>query len=417
MPLPSFIPAQQGITQSLGEALGTGLGSGIQALTNMKLQEMQLRQQQTQVQKALQNVPGMTPDVATAIAGMPPQLQQAYIHEYLAAPREEAYAKSIQNMMNQLTGQPIQQEQPKTSQFMQQPPQVPKEQVVGPYTPYNVQPQQMVQPIAQPQQMPQVQLPGRLNAQQATQIANLAMGAQKLGLQQRAEARKEKEFTEKQIGESYQNQRKTIDQMHVAGRAAKQEIANLRNVLTLYKGGNLNIGKNYAALQAAGLENFFSTPTTNIVSNYLAQSAQAATSDYGTNRLTNTIMKFESMSVPALWNTPEGFEANVKNRILRREPASLRDDEVKKIIAEAEKSHKPLPRDVVAEAERRIYPKTKKIAEKELLNNIEAMEKTGSSPLPKGKEDDEGFLPDVPDVKWTFHNGKWHPEIIAGEEL
>ena len=371
---------------TMGTGMGEGLNTGLTALANLKMQQLQQRNTQSNTAKGLQAIfPNMTKEQAETTALLDPQSLNVFVKQKMQEPANMAYAQAINALMSSQPGQPIEAQPGPT-------------QGPGPM-----------------QGQPWVNIPPQLNAQQAGQLAGLAM--QKQGQQLKRELAEQQLDIKKQqqVMQSYQQQRKELQQAHAARRAAREEVNSLRNILSLAQSGNLNLGKYQATLEKFGLDKFFTTPTTDMVRSYLARSTQAASTDYGTGKLTNKLMEFESLATPALWNTKVGFEANVKNLIIRRKARYIRDEEISRIEEKYKKKNKPLPPDVIADAERKVEPRLQKLAAKEIENNLEAMEKVGASPLPRGKEGDEGYLPGQPDIKWHFSDGKWHAHIQEEE--
>jgi hypothetical protein len=208
--------------------MGEGISTGLQALANLKLQQMQQRHQQQQTESALQGLPGMTPEIVKAIGGLPPQLANTYLQNILNEPIEREYAKAWNNMTQQ--NQSSQQELP-TSQFAQPQNQMPSEQVVGPYTPYNVQqtPAQTTpqQPTMQ-QALPSV---SRLKPQQFTQLMNYV-----------AQTKKQVSKQQKDLAPIVTTQVKEYGTMSRAGRIAKEALNNLHTNSKQFPGmitGNL----------------------------------------------------------------------------------------------------------------------------------------------------------------------------------
>jgi len=200
--------------------MAEGISSGMQALANLKLQQMAQRQQQLQTQQALQGLPGMTPQMAQGIGGLPPQLANTYLQNLLNEPMEREYAKAWNMMAQQQTGQAPQTELP-TSQFAQQASQMPPEQVVGPYTPYNVQqgmPQQIPQTAGQqPSAQPSMPSVSRMKPQQFTQLMNYV-----------AQTKKQVSKQQKDLAPVVNNQLKDYSVMARAGRVAKEALSNLQ---------------------------------------------------------------------------------------------------------------------------------------------------------------------------------------------
>jgi len=396
MAMPSVIPQTPGVGEKLGEAFGTGLGSGLQALANMKLQQMQQRYQQTQTEKALLGLPGITPQQAHTIANLPPQLGGIFAKDILQAPREEANAAFMQSRfgigqqsapIDQIAQQQFQEATPGMQQGQQQAmPQIGQQPGLG-------------------------KLPGRMTSQNVMQLLSLEQGQQKIEQRERLAQQQFGVTKEKQIAKSYQDQRKALDTSHAMGRMAKENVNTIRSMLTVARSPNLSIGPYAATLEQFGLDKFFTTPTTDIMDSYINRLAQSTSSDYGTGKITNVMLQQETHTLPAAWNTREGFIAKLKNLDIRNRIRVIRDDEVSRIEKKYKQKNKPLPPDVLADAQRKIAPKLKKLAEKEIENNMEALEQLKTSPLPQGKEGDEGHLPDIPDVLWHYKHGKWHPEI------
>lgn len=91
--------------QTIGSALGTGLGSGLQALANMKLQQLQ---QQQGAQRWQQAVPGLPSGLAQLIAGSPEGVQKSLLD------RLEGLQFGGGQPQGQVQQQPIAQQQPIT---------------------------------------------------------------------------------------------------------------------------------------------------------------------------------------------------------------------------------------------------------------------------------------------------------------
>lgn len=85
---------------STGGQLGSAFGTGLKALAQSKLDAMAKRQRQSQTQKGLEAiVPGLKPEQYGAISGLDPQILQQFVKGELARPGEEAYAKSINQIL------------------------------------------------------------------------------------------------------------------------------------------------------------------------------------------------------------------------------------------------------------------------------------------------------------------------------
>ena len=67
-----ILPQESGF----GEALGSGLGTGLQALAQLKLNQLTQRAEQSQFSQALQKIPGITPEVAQFAAALPPDVRK-----------------------------------------------------------------------------------------------------------------------------------------------------------------------------------------------------------------------------------------------------------------------------------------------------------------------------------------------------
>ena len=99
MALPSILPQNPGLGERFGTGLGEGLGGALQALANMKLNEVTQRQHA----KSLQGLhPGLTPELAGGILSLPqksiPSVLAAILEELNQSGNPEAAAQ-IQNQL------------------------------------------------------------------------------------------------------------------------------------------------------------------------------------------------------------------------------------------------------------------------------------------------------------------------------
>jgi len=174
--------------QMLGQSLGTGLGGGLAELAQQKANELALRQLQ------------MTPQQASAISQLSPELQQPAFKQLLQAPQQQAYLEGL----NQLLGGT-----PSGQMGLQALPEAPSTHA----------------PSSQPFLKP------GLNEKQATQLT-------KLGLQQQETNRKEQARVDKETLPFYHDTLKSAE-------ASKKGLIRLDKMEKLVKEGSLPFSAAY----------------------------------------------------------------------------------------------------------------------------------------------------------------------------
>ena len=104
-----ILPRAKTFGQSAMEGLGTGLGSGLQALANMKLQQMQKQQERKKI------IPGLTQifgsEKAESYADLDPTILRELVKQEMQIPAQTAYAEAINRMSGRGQQQGMDQQQ------------------------------------------------------------------------------------------------------------------------------------------------------------------------------------------------------------------------------------------------------------------------------------------------------------------
>lgn len=404
MALPSVIPVGPTAGEKIGEALGTGVSSGIQALVNMKLQQMQKRQESARTAQGLQALfPDMPQQQLSALAQLDPQSLGIYLKEKIAQPRRLEFGRALQQRM----GVPMQQQTGQLSGALQ------------PIMQQGGQAMPGMQPSIQglPQQMQQgFQTPLELTEQQATNLANIDL---KLRKEEREARQFEREFERKtgvaqakELGESYKSHKKELETNIATGKEAGKTINTIDRLLLLNKAGKLNIGQYEQTLEKLGLDKFFSNPETDEARSAIAGLKLRRVKSLGTNRFSNMLLEIEGNMLPALWNTRDGFTNTLESLKADEQADLIRGKITKKVMNKYEARKEAYPRNINAIIEDKASSHLEKIAINGLQRLVERMDAHGTPLLPDAKKM-PGYriaMKGFPDVIWKSENGRWIPE-------
>ena len=304
MAMPSIIPTRGGalenIGQALGSGLGTGLGSGLNAIANLKLQQIQQRNQQVQYKNALQSA-GYSPEESELISLYPPEaqikimqamgpVQQATAPQYAMPQMQQKPAEQVAvTAPDQLKpALQAQMQQKLASMFGQQPAQKPYENLLmaaamgKPYSPYadlfkTLSPAQIQQlsgqmaeaavpkpapSIVKAAQVPQIPLekeaPTSLLQRKSLRQAMATYETPQMKLQRELAEKnmsaKEKAQQQRTLEKAYQLTTADRKEIRLAGQTAKRDLNSLERMEELETSGKLDTPGYVELLKRSGFD-------------------------------------------------------------------------------------------------------------------------------------------------------------------
>lgn len=358
-----------------GGRIGQALANGLQQFAHNKLQNLTNQYNNHQISKGLESL-GFTPEESTSISYLDPSIQREIVKQRLAAPSQEAFAQSINELLN--PGQSAQQfyqsqmQQETGLQALQQPMQQLPEFSAADYLSsfpgaataqragLNQRPAvQAVNPqLNQPQDnMPTVNKPTpRLNERQALELA-------KLGLQ--------KEKSEANLSKDAREFLKPYQEAYDSARGSNRDYDQL---IEAAKTGQLYTGNGRLIASKLGLGDFNRNVTTQLADKFIAQQGLRARAAYGPGtRLTNFLEQSFQRTLPGIWNTPEGIIAISEINKIRNEVENIVPQQERIKVIEENKGK--IPFNINEIVEKRIKPKIEKLGEQETKILKDASEK------------------------------------------
>ena len=348
----AVIVPQQDPWEGLGTGLGSGLGGALQALSNLKLQEMMQQRQRAQSALGLAALPGVGQQRAQALASLDPQVLREVVKRELSAPSEQMFAQSLSSLLG---GEPMGTQ----AQSLQQ----------GAQAPMGIQGQGM-------------NIPAGLKPQQALQLAQLGIQQKNLASKQTTEQRRHEHALQK---ESNKETKEYFNKILGESDAARRGDKRLNRMEELIKKGdlpysstyrlfkNLSEAKTHApiigsladlALNALGglgsaLQRNITAKDTEEFEKLSNDFIRDAKNVFG-NRITDNDLNFYMSMIPTLMQSDNGKKAVIRNMKSFNKAAVVKADVMKQILKE---NNGKRPFDLSLQVEERSKPLLDKIAE------------------------------------------------------
>lgn len=351
-----------------GGRIGQALATGLQQFAHNKLQHLTNQYNNYQASKGLESL-GFSPEEATSLSYLDPNIQREVVKQRLQAPSQEAFAQYINELLNpSQSGQQFDQSQQMNHQqetglqALQQPMQQLPEFSAADYLSsfpgaataqragLNQRPAvQAVNPqLNQPQaNMPTVNKPKpRLNERQALELA-------KLGLQ--------KEKADTSLSKDAREFLKPYQEAYDSARGSNRDYDQL---IEIAKTGQIYTGNGRLIASKLKLGDFNRNVPTQIADKFIAQQGLRARAAYGPGtRLTNFLEQSFQRTLPGIWNTPEGLIAISEINKIRNEVENIVPQQERIKVIEENKGK--IPFNINEIVEKRIKPKIEKLAQQE----------------------------------------------------
>ena len=182
---------------------------------------------------------------------------------------------------------------------------------------------------------------------------------------QRLEIEKQRAFQE-----SYKINQDELDLLRIKNEQAQKDIKTYKEIKALVQKGEMYTGKNRQLLERLGLEDWFTNPDTQLGLKLTESLVTGAGTAFNTRNLTNLDVSSYAKTVGRSINTPEGLIAIADNRILQAEAESARYNATREISKEYIANKQPLPLDILDLGSERAQPELARLAQ-ESLKNVE----------------------------------------------
>lgn len=317
---------------TFGGNIGQALGTGLQQLAQMKLHDIQGKLHKTQNVQGLQSLlPGKEQSFYQNLAGIDPALQQLFLKEELKKPGEQAYA----NALNQILGIPSAQQE---------------------------QPSQQI---------------GQINSKQATDLAKLQQGQEKLRLQKQ---------------QILQPWAKSIEEAGSPARKIRYAASNALKIL--------NTGKAFTGISGAItptlLQSEEGQELVTLLNDIVLQKAQL-----GKGVPSRLRLQLEQLSKADIWQKPKVIK-NILTRTLN-DPEVLKDSAKAQALEEIGAEFE----DNLPENAKSLVAKRAKEIEKELRAPASKFTKESLPDPSKYKEGQVAKNPETGEIEYIIENGKW----------
>lgn len=196
--------------------LGEAIGSGLEQLASHKMQQIQRGYQSQRTAKGLQAL-GFSPEQASSYSHLDPHILDLVVRQRLQEPSQQAFAQGLQSILGGAPQEPgMERFEFANNQSQQQPQLTPGEMIgrdiFGTTKRMSDVPTRGMQPQLQQEIAPRKQsglsIPPGLNAQQATQLAQLAL--QKKAVTQKEESTQRKFEKKQEVDRQKQIDKETL---------------------------------------------------------------------------------------------------------------------------------------------------------------------------------------------------------------